>query len=372
MSDFEKNECYKFYMAHKETPATEEELEKFLEEKTISKETWLERKRRIEFLEKCIYSAKTFGIELEYAGRNTYCNENHELTETVKYDGSVAGDGREWNLKPKRFCNVRSDSYKKALESWMCSAIAHNCEMHVSAGNHIHFGADDMEENEEYQDDYYDEQQYDSEIMSSIGEMVRRVFSRIYGETIYDTEDNAIQWSDKIKALKDASDESPEKKKYMEAIRFLYSVSNRHGTEDYGLGRDGTRGYTRHGTVEIRAFKTTTDYRSVIARVIVSHFFINWCAKTRFALEGYIDWEEVPSIWEWLNEMHHINVKNMYLYLAFHCHNKHAVGHTKEELIEKLFISKKYATAITRRSSMIAKSLLNNSPEKRAKELFKF
>lgn len=372
MSDYTNNECYKFYMAHKETPATPEEIQNFLEEKSITEQVFLDKKRRIEFLERCMYSAKTFGIELEYAGRNTYCNEGNVLTETVKYDGSVAGDSREWNLKPQRLCDIRSDSYKKSLESWMCSAIAHNCEMHVSAGNHIHFGADDMEENEEYQDDYYDEQQYESAIMSSIGEMVRRVFHRIYGETIYDTEGNAILWSNKLKALKDASDQDPEKKKCMEAIRFLYSVSNRHGTEDYGLGQDGTRSYTRHGTVEIRAFKTTTDYRSVIARVIVSNFFINWCAKTRFALEGFIDWEEVPSIWEWLNETHHMNVKNMYLYLAFHCHNKHAVGHTKEELIEKLFISKKYATAITRRSSMIAKSLLNNSPEKRAKELFKF
>jgi hypothetical protein len=246
--------------------------------------------------------------------------------------------------------------------------------MHVSAGNHIHFGADDMQENEEYQDDYYDddEQQYDSAIMSWIGGAVRRVFNNIYGETIYDTEGNVIPWGDKLKALKDASDSDPEKKKCMEAIRFLYSVSNRHGTENYGLGNDGTRGYTRHGTVEIRAFKTTTDYRSVIARVIVSNFFLNWCAKIRFVIEGFIDWEDVPSIWDWLNETHHMNVKNMYTYLAFHCHNKHAVGHTKEELIEKLYISKKYATAITRRSSMIAKSLLNNSPEKRAKELFKF
>ena len=372
MSDYIKNECYKFYMAHKECPATDEELEKFFEEKLISKETWLNRKSRIEFLEKCIYSAKTFGIELEYAGRNTYCNERHELTETVKHDGSVAGDGREWNLKPKKLYNIRSDEYKKSLESWMCSAVAHNCEMHVSAGNHIHFGADDIWESEDYEDDYDEEQHYESEIMSWIGSAVRYVFDNVYAETIYDTEGKAILWGDKIKALKDASDSNIQKKRCMEAIRFLYSVSNRHGTEDYGLGKDGTRGYTRHGTVEIRAFKTTTDYRSIIARTIVSNFFINWCTITRFATEGFIDWEEIPSIWEWLNEMRHMNVKSMYTYLAFHKHNRHAVGHTKKELMEKLQVSKQYATAITRRSSMIAKSLLNNSPEKRAKELFKF
>lgn len=374
MSDYIKNECYKFYMEHKECPATDEELNKFLEEKIISKETWLNRKSRIEFLERCIYSAKTFGIELEYAGRNTYCNEKHELTETVKYDGSVEGDGREWNLKPQRLCDIRSDNYKKSLESWMCSAVAHNCEMHISAGNHIHFGANDMQENEDYEDDWYDdeEQHYDSAIMSWIGAAVRNVFDNVYGGTIYDTEEHVILWADKVKALKDASDSSILKKRCMEAIRFLYSVSNRHGTEEYGLGNDGTRGYTRHGTVEIRAFKTTTDYRSIIARTIITNFFLNWCAKTRFAIEGFIDWEDVPSIWEWLNETHHINVKSMYTYLAFHCHNRHAVGHTKEELMEKLQISKKYATAITRRSSMIAKSLLNNTPEKRAKELFKF
>lgn len=372
MSDYTNNECYKFYMAHKEIPATNEELEKFLEEKQIHKETWLNRKSRIEFIDRCIYSAKTFGIELEYAGRNTYCNETHELTETVKHDGSVAGDGREWNLKPKHFWDVRSESYKKALEHWMCAAVANNCEMHVSAGNHIHFGADDMRENEDYEDDYYDEQHYFSETMSLIGQAVRITYNKVFGSTVYDKEGNAILWTDKIRALKDASDQDIAKKKCMEAIRFLYSVSNRHGTEDYGLGSDGTRGYTRHGTVEIRAFKTTTDYRSVIARVIVSKFFIDWCAKTLFASEDYIDWTEVQSIWDSINEPHHANVKNMYLYLAFHCHNKHTVGHTKEELIEKLQISKQYATAITRRSSMIAKSLLKNSPEKRAKELFKF
>lgn len=374
MSDYINNECYKFYMAHKATPATLEEIKNFLEEKSITEEAFLERKRRIEFLEKCTYSEKTFGVELEYAGRNTYCNDMHELTETVKYDGSVAGDGREWNLKPQRLCDIRSENYKKLLESWMLTAIACNCEMHISAGNHIHFGADDMQENENYEDEYYDyeEQHYDSAIMSSIGAAVRSVFNKVYGERIYDTEGNEIPWVDKIKALKDASEEGIAKKKCMEAIRFLYSVSNRHGTEDYGLGNDGTRGYTRHGTVEIRAFKTTTDYRSVIARVIVSKFFIDWCAETRFVIEGYIDWEEIPSIWDWLNETQHMNVKNMYLYLAFHCHNKHTVGHTKEELMEKLQISKQYATAITRRSSMIAKSLLKNSPEKRAKELFKF
>ena len=372
MSDYTNNECYKFYMAHKETPATLEEIKNFLEEKSIMEETFLDRKRRMEFIDRCVSSAKTFGIELEYAGRNTYCNEANELTETVKYDGSVAGDGREWNLKPRQFWDIRSESYKKSLESWMCSAIAHNCEMHVSAGNHIHFGADDMQENEDYEDDYYDEQHYDSETMSLIGQAVRKVYNNVYGGTIYDTEGRAILWTDKIRALKDASDTEPAAKKCMEAIRFLYSVSNRHGTEDYGLGNDGTRGYTRHGTVEIRAFKTTTDYRSVIARVIVSKFFIDWCTKTMFATEDYIDWTEVPSIWELLNETSNIQVKNMYLYLAFHCHNKHAVGHTKEELLEKLQISKQYATAITRRSSMIAKSLLNNSPEKRAKELFKF
>jgi hypothetical protein len=372
MSDYTSNECYKFYMALKENQVTNEELEKFLEEKQICKEIWLNKKSRIEFIENCMCGIKTFGIELEYAGRNTYCNESHELTETVKYDGSVAGDGREWNLKPRRFCDVQSDSYMKALERWMLAAVAHNCEMHVSAGNHIHFGADDMIEDEDYQDDYYDEQHYDSDTMYLIGQAVRGVFNKIYGGPIYDTEENTILWVDKIKALKDASDKEPAVKKCMEAIRFLYSVSNRHGTEEYGLGNDGTRGYTRHGTVEIRAFKTTTDYRSIIARTIISEFFLKWCTKTRFAVEGYIDWDEVPSIWEWMNEAHYIVIKNMYTYLAFHCHNKHAVGHTKEELLEKLQVSKQYAAAITRRSLMIAKSLLNNSPEKRAKELFKF
>lgn len=380
MSDFAKNECYKFYnnclhlLNWRNIP--KEAIEDFLNKTGIQGEYFASNMAAIEYIYSWPKKIETFGIELEYAGRDNACNRNHELTEDLKYDGSVAGDGREWNLKPQEISDITSEKYQKLLESWMVTASNHGCLIHASAGNHIHFGRNSTidEYLETLEDDYIDGP--DSEVMSSIGESVRKVFAIFFGERmpIYDKDNNTLEWSDKKKLTKKLNEETtyPYIKKCYEALQFLYSVSNRSGNENYGLGADGTRGYTRHATVEIRVFRTTTDYRSVIARVLVSKFFIEWCCKARFADYKYIDWAEIPSIWDEINKEENKTVKDMYTYLAFHEHNKHNVGLSKNELCEKLNVPKNISLAIKRRSSMIAKALLPNTAENKVKELFKF
>lgn len=378
MSDFEKNECYKFYNNYSHLlnwrNIPKEAVEDFLNKTGIQGERFANNMANIEYMYSWPKKIETFGIELEYAGRDNACNRNHELTEDLKYDGSVAGDGREWNLKPQKISDITSEKYQKSLESWMVTASNHGCLIHASAGNHIHFGRSSTID--EYMEtlEYDDEDGPDSEVMCSIGDSVRHAFVFCFKDgTIYDTENNTLTWGDKIRLTKTLNEETClYTKKYYEALQFLYSVSNRSGNEDYGLGSDGTRGYTRHATVEIRVFRTTTDYRSVIARVLVSKFFIEWCCKAEFANKQYIDWEEVPSIWDEINKEENKTIKDMYTYLAFHEHNKHNVGLSKDELCEKLNITKTTALAIKRRSSMIAKALLPNTTENKVKELFKF
>jgi hypothetical protein len=369
-----RNLCYKFYIEHKDMideEQKERELSEFLTTNNLSLATYTYLINNIERIQDRNKNIITFGIELEYAGMNTACNQNHPLTQTMKYDGSVADDGREWNLHPKRLDSILSKEYKTNIESWMVTATKHGCLIHKTAGQHIHFGATDMCDNE-YYDEYDDEENaIDSETMREIGQCVQNVFCETISKTWKNEEGINVIWEKRILLKDKLSDEEPEKtKKCVNALKFLYSVSNRDGTESYGLGRDGTRGYTRHGTVEIRAFRTTTDYRSVIARTIVSKFFLEWCSKTE--MERYISWDEIPDIWEELQKEENKVVKDMYTYLAFHTHNKHKVGMTEEELRLKLNIPKPVVRAIKSRSSMIAKSLLNNAPEKVAKELFKF
>lgn len=380
MSDFKKNECYKFYNAcmtnglnWRDVP--KETVEDFLNKTDIEERHFESNMLSIEYMYSWPKKIETFGIELEYAGRNNACNRNHELTEDLKHDGSVAGDGREFNLKPQEISDITSEKYQKLLESWMVTASNHGCLIHASAGNHIHFGRNSTID--EYLEtlEYDDESGPESEVMHSVGESVRKVFALFLGERmpIYDKENNTLEWEDKKKLTKTLNEETYMYiKRCYEALQFLYSVSNRSGNEDYGLGADGTRGYTRHATVEIRVFRTTTDYRSVIARVLVSKFFIEWCCKARFADNKYIDWDEVPSIWDEINKEENKTIKNMYTYLAFHEHNKHNVGLSKDELREKLNVPKNMSLAIKRRSSMIAKALLPNTAENKVKELFKF
>lgn len=380
MSDFIKNECFKFYnscmtngLKWRDIP--KETVEDFLKERNIEKQYFEMNMKNIEYMYSFPKKIETFGIELEYAGRDNACNSNHELTEDLKYDSSVAGDGREWNLRPQKISEITSEKYKKLLESWMVTASNHGCLIHASAGNHIHFGRESTVAAYRETLEYDDEDCPDSEVMCSIGESVRKVFALFFGEGIplYDKENNILTFDKKKKLTKTLNEETYTYiKKCYEALQFLYSVSNRSGNEAYGLGYDGTRGYTRHATVEIRVFRTTTDYRSVIARVLVSKFFVEWCCKARFADYEYIDWEEVPSIWDEINKEENKTIKDMYTYLAFHEHNKHSVGLSKDELREKLNVPKNICLAIKRRSSMIAKALLPNTAENKVKELFKF
>lgn len=369
-----RNMCYNFYMEHKDMLVEEQreiKLNEFLTKNDISLATYTYMENHIKRIQERDSKISTFGIELEYAGMNTACNQKHKLTETMKHDGSVADDGREWNLHPQKLNIILSQEYKADIESWMVGATKHGCLIHKSAGQHIHFGANDNCDEEYY--DEYDDEDYEasSATMEEIGQCVQNVFCEVMSKTWKNEEGTNVIWENRI-LLKDkpSNEESEKTKKCVNALKFLYSVSNRDGTESYGLGRDGTRGYTRHGTVEIRAFRTTTDYRSVIARTIVSKFFLEWCSKTE--MERYVTWDNIPDIWEELQKEENKVVKDMYTYLAFHAHNKHKVGMTEEELRIKLNVSKQVARAIKTRSLMIAKSLLNNAPEKIAKELFKF
>lgn len=380
MSDFIKNECFKFYNSCMTNDLNwrnipKETVENFLKETGIEKQYFEMNMKNIEYIYSFSKKIETFGIELEYAGRDNDCNRNHKLTEDLKYDSSVAGDGREWNLNPQKISDITSEKYKKLLESWMVTASNHGCLIHASAGNHIHFGRESTIAAYRETLEYDDENCPDSEVMYRIGESTQRVFALFFENRIqlYDKENNKILWEEKKKLTKKLNEEtSTYVKKCYEALQFLYSVSNRSGNEQYGLGCDGTRGYTRHATVEIRAFRTTTDYRSVIARVLISKFFIEWCCKAKFADYGYIDWEEIPSIWDEINKEENKTIKDMYTYLAFHEHNKHSVGLSKNELREKLNVPKNICLAIKRRSSMIAKALLPNTAENKVKELFKF
>ena len=156
------------------------------------------------------------------------------------------------------------------------------------------------------------------------------------------------------------------KKKLYEAFQWLYSISNRTGREHYGLGRDVTRGYTRHGTIELRAWRTTLDYRSVCARVKLGWYFIKWLITTMELDDiNHIDWEE-ESIWTNMNP----EIKNAYMYLAFHYDNKHYVGLSETELIAKLDTTKLVAKAIKQRSKMFKKQREEGNPEKEAKRIF--
>lgn len=377
MSDFIKNECYKFYKKYKELGIAKhaipkEEIEEFLKEKQISEDEYLAKMNRIDYLLSAKNELDSFGIELEYAGRNNACNQNNVLTEESKFDGSVAGDGREWTLKPQPISRIRNDTYKKELESWMVTAINHGCLIHQSAGNHIHLGC--WADIDDYDEDYEEYCTPRTDTIVQLGNATRLVFLYAFvQENIYDENSEIIPWETRKRVTKKLHEDMPEKiKKCYEAAQFLYAVSNRNGSEDYGLARDGTRGYTRHNTVEIRAFRTTTDYRSVIARTIVSKFFVEWCIYAKLVEEEFMDWEEVPSIWSELEKMENSEVKNMYKYLAFHCTNKHHISLTKDELCTKLGVTKAYANAISKRSLLINKALQPNSPEERAKNLFKF
>lgn len=295
-----------------------------------------------------------FGIELEYGGYNNQLQiKPDDIIETVKTDGSVAGDGREYNLNPRKYETITSGSFAKEIESFMFRAANHNCTESGTAGNHIHYSYKDINMN-------------DGDRIHDVMSIVRNNFGYSY---VYK------QLNKKIEVNSDPTKGdimTPRVKAYHDAIQWLYSVSNRSGHEDYGLGSDYTRGYTCHGTIELRCWRTTLDYRSVIARVIVGWFFIKWALATEQKenprLEEEVDWNEL-DIWKQMEKDE--KVKNAYTYLAFHFNNKHWIGLKEDDLCEKLNVTVQMARAIRNRTRLYQKSLIQNNPEARTKDLFK-
>lgn len=295
-----------------------------------------------------------FGIELEYGGyNNRLIVREDDIIETVKTDGSVSGDGREYNLLPQYYKKITDGTFAKDIESFMLRAANHHCTESATAGNHIHYS-------------YKDIVPEDGDRIHEIMNTVRSAFNYQY---VYKNLKEKIETNDNITQGKIIT---PHIKAYHDAIQWLYSVSNRSGHEDYGLGTDYTRGYTRHGTIELRCWRTTLDYRSVIARVIVGWFFIKWALATEKEesgkLENEVDWNEL-DIWKQMEKDE--KVKNAYTYLAFHFNNKHYIGLEEDKLCEKLNVTAQMARAIKNRTRLYQKSLIQHNPEARTKELFK-
>lgn len=332
--------------------------------------------RKFELLEtffETINSEKTVGIELEYGGRMNYCNANHPLTLTIKHDGSVSGDGREFNLIHKKLSEIRESEYKKDIETFMLVATNNRCTESYTAGNHIHFAF----AHDTCHDTYSDTAKY---LAAAITKAIEEANYTLYGAKWKPEFENTDIWTwftfrNKLKRAVDIN--TGEEKRiyylYYKAIEWLYTVSNRRGTEDYGLGRDITRGYTYHGTTEIRAFKTSLDYRTILARIEITNFFLNYLAKLKFLTENeYVSDIDYPTIWDEMNREGNKNIKNKYTYLAFHHTNRHYVGLTEEELRKELNKTKSFILAVKKRSRMIQKALNKRNAENEVKELFKF
>lgn len=322
-----------------------------------------------------INSEKTVGIELEYGGRANYCNANHPLTLAVKHDASVSGDGREFNLVHKELSEIKESTYKKDIESFMVTAANNRCTESFTAGNHIHFAF----KHDTCHDRESDTAKY---LAAALTKAVEEANYALYGakwKPEFENPDDYVwawyKFKNKIKRAVDIN--TGEERKiaslYYKALEWLYTVSNRRGSENYGLGRDITRGYTYHGTTEIRAFKTSLDYRTILARIEITNFFLNYLAKLKFLTENkYVSDTDYPTIWDEMNKEENKNVKDKYTYLAFHHTNLHYVGLSEEELRKKLNKTKAFVQAVKKRSRMIHKSLNRKNAESEVKELFKF
>ena len=325
-----------------------------------------------------------FGIELEFEGYDT--DVRSSLIEDKKDDGSVKGDGLEINLYPVLMNKTDIDEFKKKAEKMMLSAIKNSCKVGPSAGMHIHLSSDTINQRE--------------------GRIIEEVFVKVFCNSEMDkfwddTKEKKYIYDDYENEYIDVTDEDPENieilendydgsvievkgkellrtknedlmsdkiKMNLEWIKFLYSVCERDGFEEYGICRDGTRGYTDHETVELRAWRTTLDYRKLTARAKIAAFWIyNVCKNKRLIEHGFIT-EKTVDIWEDLQKDK--EALDAYKYLAFNCDNKYNIGYTREELEKKLYTEKEIANAITDRSKLIKKSLFCY-PETQVKELFK-
>lgn len=309
-----------------------------------------------------------FGTELEYGGRGEYVDREKysDIIQDEKTDGSVSGSGREYNLKPEPIWKswTQKSTTKQKYENFMKeNANKLKCTEHVTAGEHIHYSYPGI-----CGEDGSIITATMNELMTMLPYEARRFQKNINEyEYIkgyikdYEEERNAITKIRKLNSLERI-------RKLYEAYQALYSTSNRTGFEPYGLARDVTRGYTCHGTIEIRCWRTTLDYRMVFCRANIGWQWLKWMIKKEtLNKKGFIDWEE-ESFWKEINKTE--NTSSAYKYLAFNIRNKHKVGLTETELVERLNETKAFAKAIKARSNMFMKQLVEGTAEDKAKKLF--
>jgi hypothetical protein len=334
-----------------------------------------------------------FGVELEFGGYDNHIkydpDDEDDLVQDRKYDCSVAGDGTEYNLKPVEFAEL--EARKPAFESLLYRMANKNCLISYTAGQHVHYSWDNLTQEMGLVIKYVMNPFADMSMTLEKGKEIELVLaedvsseSSWYKNIKYTPDVKRIETSTSVirrklnVAFEDAYNIPEEKKGSQEeaktrvlynALRWIYSTSNRAGTEPYGLGNDGTRGYTRHETIELRCWRTTTDYRSVIARAIVGRLFLRFVIKLAYLEKaGFVDYTK-EDIWKEMKK--DINVENCFKYLAFHKNNKHNVGYSEKELEQLMNISHPMVLAIKKRSDMIQKALVKGTNESDVKELFR-
>ena len=316
-----------------------------------------------------------FGIELEYGGYNNKLDydpaQEDEIIETIKTDGSVAGDGTEYNLKPLSFETLKSSKKLiKALESFCYRAANKRCTISNTAGMHIHFSWD---------------KEFDTPMGAKLGrilfassdEIFTTTFnqflkeSRGYPSLLLNNPVESFDWKEPNETYKKWFIEKA--KLLYEAFQFIYSVSNRDGTEHYGLGTGYTRGYSHHKTLELRCWRTSYDFREIVARVFIARFFLQYILRLGLYTENelYDEIENMETIWEMINKEENAKLKSMYEYLAYNCRNKHKMGLPLHMLMAKLgTMQVSYPAEIKRRSDIYNKALTKNTSAKKAKETF--
>lgn len=322
--------------------------------------------QQIHEIRKCFANNMKWGTELEFGGRGDFLPMSNydSIIQEEKHDGSVSGSGREYNFIPFEYYHLRNVSTRKSFENFMKDAINKtNCTDSSSAGEHIHYSYDGIC------------RAHGEDIQDAINEICMKVsgYATLFEEMPHnikyfnDQKDLAEKEQDLIMQYAKYEDLQRDVKIY-DAFRWLYSISNRTGNENYGLRRDVTRGFTFHRTIELRAWRTTLDYRSVFARVVVGWYWLTWMIeKAELNKLDFVDWHH-EDIWQYTRENEYL--AGMYKYLAFHNNNKHQVGLDEQELILKLNVTKAFANAVKARSRMFAKQLKINSPEEQAKKLF--
>lgn len=324
-----------------------------------------------------------FGIELEYGGYNTEIsydeNDENNLIETIKTDGSVAGDGTEYNLKPISVSDLKTNKKLiKALESFCYRVANKNCTLSKTAGMHIHFSWDkefDTPEGRIFGDILCNVSKW---LYYGNSPLAKYSLDKVISNAPREYSQERISLNTPIDLMKWSEDETKQWevnmiKRLYEAFQFIYSVSNRDGTEAYGIGTGYTRGYSRHKTLELRCWRTSYDFREILARVFIARFFLQYILRIGL-LEKYDYKEEllkIKSIWDIINQPENEKLKSMYEYLTYNSHNKHKMGLPEHMLTSKLLIMNQgYAQEIKKRSDLYDRSLKEKTNAKKAKKVF--